>query len=332
MSESGDYTPSSQWQGHDFTAARAAFDTHAGRSYAVAQEKGLTASKLLPLSITTDSEYPAVIDTDFTGSMSGWDATIFSKFPYLDHELTTEYLGKGVEISFGAICDQEDTYPLQIRDFAEGANMKEKMEELVHAGGGSGPGNNCEAHGLAALYRSRNTNMPKALVKPVYIIITDEMGYNLVSVDTAKKLAKVTINQSMSIVEIFEELKEKYAVYLVIKPYGSEKLLGDKLPPTTQKVYDFWEKVVGADHIALLPNPDRVVDVIFGIFAKETGRIGYFRKELEQRQLPDKGGKEKVETVYKSLETIHKLPAPSGNPTDSKTKGLGGGKVAKSLI
>jgi hypothetical protein len=47
-----------------------------------------------------------------------------------------------------------------------------------------------------------------------------------------------------------------------------------------------------------------VVDVIFGILAKETNKIDYFKDEIEGRQRPDQ-----VDTVYKSLKTIHALPA-----------------------
>jgi hypothetical protein len=335
MSESGDYQPSTQWRGHDFGAARAAFDTNAGRSYAQAQAKGLTASKLLPLSIETKSTHPVIIDTDFTGSMDGWDATIFSKFPYLDHELRTEYLDESFEASFGAICDTGDAYPLQIRNFAKGADMKKTITELVHAGGGSGPGNICEAHGLAMLYRLRNTHMPKAIIKPTYIIITDEMPYGRIAVEEAETFAKVKIEKAMNIKDIVRELREIYSVYVVLKPYGTERLSGDQLSGSTRDVYDCWKELVGADHIALLPDPDRVVDVIFGILAKESDRIGYFRTELEARQLPDKNGQKKVDTVYKSLKTIHSSTTDSKAKSSvghSKTKGLGGGKATKSLL
>lgn len=336
MSEYADYTPAPAWSGHDFKSAYKAFDQNAGRAYADAKAKGLTASKLLPKSIATDSSCPLIVDTDFTGSMDGWDTTIFSKLPYLDHEMRTEYLGEDAEVSVGAIADTGDEYPLQIRPFAKGAAMKERMQELVHAGGGTGPGNYCEAHGLAALYRLHNTSTPKAIIKPIYILITDEKPYGHVSVEEAKDLAKVIIEHPANIEEVFKELVDRYAVYVILKPYGSERLSGDDLPSTTRGVYAVWEKLLGADHIALLPDPNRVVDVIFGILAKESGRIEYFRKELEARQLPDKGGKAKVETVYKSLKTVHQLPGPDTGTKKpsrgkSKTQGFGSGKPTKRL-
>ncbi len=75
-----------------------------------------------------------------------------------------------------------------------------------------------------------------------------------------------------------------------------------------------WETLLGADHISVLPKPDRVVDVIFGIMAQQAGKVDYFKEELKDRQLPDKDGKEKVDTVMESLKTVHS--------PDSTTPGL----------
>ncbi len=337
MSESGDYEPAPQWSGHDFKSARGSYDNSAGRSYADAKAAGNTATMLLPERIAADSDQSVSIDTDFSGSMDGWDATIFSKLPYLDHEARTEYFGEDVAFSFGAIADTSDDYPLQIRDFAKGAEMKKRLPELVHAGGGQGSAMYHEAHGLAALYRLHNADVSNAATMPIYILITDEMPSS-VSKNQAKGFAKVDISQGMSPEEIFAQLQLSYSVYVILKPYGSERLSGDTLAGVTKTVYDCWEKLLGADRIALLADPNRVVDVLFGIFAKETGKIDYFRKELEKRQLPDPDGKQKVATVYKSLATIHRLSGPrsaskSGTTVGhSKTRGIGAGTPTKPLM
>jgi hypothetical protein len=123
-------------------------------------------------------------------------------------------------------------------------------------------------------------------------------------------------------------------VYLIRKPYEQS---GDSRSSLDSSIQSQWEKMLGADHIAILPEAGRVVDTIFGILAKETDRVEYFREELEGRQLPDKGGKKKVDQVYKSLETIHEAL-----PKDEEVKLLrsgkstlfkgAGGKRTKSLI
>lgn len=304
MSESGNYSPGA-WSGHNFTAARASYDKKASSSAADAAAANIKASDLVPKSIETKSTHPFLIRCDVTGSMSGWPNTIFSKLPYLDHEMRTEYLAEDAEISFGAISDTGDEYPLQVQPFTKGTAMKDSLEKLVVTDGGSGPGSCCEAYAIAALYDARNVKMPKAIIKPPLIIIGDEMPYNVVSKSDAREYAKVSLEEGrLSANAIFKELVELYSVYLILKPYGSETFAGDKMSGQTKSVYDCWEEILGADRIALLPEAGRVVDVIFGVLAKETDRVDYFRKEIEKRQEPSQ-----VKTVYKSLATIHALPA-----------------------
>ena len=98
-----------------------------------------------------------------------------------------------------------------------------------------------------------------------------------------------------------------------------------------------WGRLIGEDHIADRQDPERVVDVIFGILAKETGRVDYFRSEIEGRQTPVQ-----VSTTYKALGTVHaKVDSPDGDSLDvlgSAGKGKStmhkptGGKAAKGLL
>ncbi|HTM69111.1 MAG TPA: hypothetical protein VL426_07545 [Candidatus Binatia bacterium] len=329
MAEGDDYTPAPWAAQHDFKSARASYDRNAGRSYADAQAKNVTASDLVPESIATKSKHPLLIWCDTTGSMGGWPGVMFSKIPYLDHEMRTEYLGEDAEVSFGSITDTGDEYPLQVRPFVQGEGLKTSLEKLVLAGGGSGPGTYCESYAVAALYACRNVKFPKAAGKPTLIIIGDEMPYDLVSRSDAKTFAKVDIEETrLSADAIFKELTEKYSVYLILKPYGGESLTGDELRGVTKDVYERWEKILGARRIAFLPTADRVVDVIFGILAKEADKVAYFREEIEGRQRPDQ-----VETVYKSLLTVHaEDPAPKPKPGASTMHKPAGGKRSKGLL
>jgi hypothetical protein len=290
MSESADYSPG-DWKGHDFTAARKAYDVHVGRSYSVAKADNKRVTDLIPVTMKTDSPAPLVILCDVTGSMGDWPATIFSKLPYLDNECK-EYLGPEMEVSFGAMGDIQDSYPLQVRPFHKGLELKKQLEELIIEGGGTGPEGAHEAYELAALYFAKNVEMPKAQ-HPILIFISDEHFHKSIEKSFAK-LAHVDIEKKMDTKAIFEELREKFAVYVIRKPYSGQDAAINKE----------WAEVLGDDHIAHLPSADRVVDVIFGILAKETNKIDYFKEEIEGRQRLDQ-----VDTVYKSLKTIHALPA-----------------------
>ncbi len=301
MSEAGDYSPG-VWSGHDFDDARRSYRSYAATSYSKAVNRGVTGKDLVPRGLSTESTNPLVIVTDETGSMGEWPATMFSKLPYLEHEAKTEYLGEDVEISWAAIGDahNNEQYPLQVREFAKGTDLAEKLKELVIEG--SGGGTTQESYELAALYYARNVKMPNA-IRPLLIFIGDESPYDYVDSYQAESIAHVSLAQRVKTSQVFKELQEKFSVYFVQKPYNNERLSDGPLAGITRRVHEDWAALVSEDHIALLADPGRVVDVIFGIMAREAGKIGYFKKELEDRQKP-----EQVKTVMTSLRTIHALP------------------------
>jgi len=301
MSESGDYDPG-PWTGFDFASARKSYDSHVGRSYDDAVSRGKDLEDILEKSLKTNSTAPLVVACDVTGSMGDWPATIFSKLPYLEHE-GKEYLGEDMEICFAAIGDAYcDKYALQVRPFTKGKDLEKRMKELVIEGGGGGQTN--ESYDLAALYFAKNVEMPKA-IKPIMIFIGDEGLYTSVHETQARDYCGITLEKKLPTTKLFEELKNKYSVYLVRKNYDSSS--GDSLSSTDKMIYKQWEDLLGADHISVLPEPGRVVDVIFGILAKETGKVDYFKDELTERQKPDQ-----VKTVMKALTTIH---AADGSPS-----------------
>ena len=101
-----------------------------------------------------------------------------------------------------------------------------------------------------------------------------------------------------------------YSVYLIRKPYHVQSL--NKRSKDDEAVQDQWEKFLGADHVSVLPDASRVVDVIFGIMARETERVDYFKKEIKGRQRADQ-----VEVVMKSLQPVV-AGKGSSNPDDLK--------------
>lgn len=317
MSEAGDYNPSG-WAGHDFNSARASYRSYVNDSYSKAVKSGVTTKDVLPESVTTESSCPVVVVVDETGSMGEWPSTIFSKLPYLEHEAKTEYRGEDVEFSFGAFGDANcpETYPVQARPFANGKDLKIRLGELVHEHGGGSQVH--ETSELELLYYARNCHMPKAITDPLLILITDEMPYDSVTKDLAQK-AHVKLEKAISVEEIVKEVQKKFALYIVLKPYN--KSSGDKDSENTE-IRRIWAKLVGEDHIAPLSDPGRVVDVIFGIMAKETNKVAYFRNEIEDRQ---KGDRKKIDPVYTSLRTIHALPK-AGHSKGQTKRLLGDGR------
>jgi hypothetical protein len=334
MSESGDYDPG-PWKGTDFTSARASFDAHAGRSYSDAKAKKVVATALTPNSLETKSSAPVVICCDVTASMGAWPATIFSKLGYLDNE-GREYMGQDMEISYSAIGDYfSDDYPLQVKPFVAGKEMETQLKSLILEGGGGGTSE--ESYDFAALYYARNVDMPKAVRKPLFIFIGDEGLYTFIDSDGAEKHCHVKLKKRLELDALFKELKDKFSVYIIRKCYGNSG--SNSTNPRNEAIQAQWEGLLGEDHVVSLPDPNRVVDVIFGIMAKETGRMDYFKKEIGERQKP-----EQIAVVMKSLKhiavdddgapkSVKKIAAPGKSVTRSKSgASKSNSKPTKSLL
>lgn len=333
MPEDNDFTPA-PWASHDtFKSARAAYDVHVGRSYDDAVSKAISASDLVPDSIKSESSNPIVILCDVTGSMGKWPATIFSKLPYLANEAKF-YFEDDYEVSFGAIGDCfSDRYALQVHPFAKDKDMESTLKKLVVEGGGGGTSE--ESYDLGALYYARNCEVPNA-VKPLLIMIGDEGIYPTVYKDKAKSCAKVDLATNTSTGQVFAELKQKFDVFVIRKPYNTSS--NTSRDPRESAIHEQWEKLLGNDHVIMLPEAERVVDVIFGIFAKVTDKIDDFKKELTDRQLKDPDGKHKIDVVMKSLNTLHKLKGRSLKKLEGpvsvtrRKSGSGPAKTSKSLL
>ncbi len=313
MSESGDYDPG-EWRGHDFGSARAQYDEHAGRSYERARTEQKTLRDLVPKSVIMNSTWPLIIDVDTTDSMQDKPAVIFSKMPYLDKE-GQEYMGNDLEICFMANGDANsgyrdnadiEDYPVQVRPAAKGLKLKDSIAELIQERKGGGQMR--ETYELNALYCLRKIQTPNAIRKPLFIIIGDEKTYDDIDPETAERVLGIKLKSKLRTEDLFRELKERFAVYHIHSEYDPRGT--DKMSPLDKQIYDHWVDLLDADHVSVLYETGRIVDVIFGIMAKETERIAYFEEELEGRQTA-----EQVRTVYKSLQTIHAVKDPARGAT-----------------
>jgi len=290
MSEDSDYTPSSWSSSYDFSDSRDYYDSHRDTSYTEAKEDDTQTEDLIPESIQIDAESLLVIVSDLTGSMGKWPTTFFSKFPYLDYE-TKVYLGKNTQFLFAATEDAAyDYYPVQITEPTEGEDIGSQLKKLVHehkAGGGNGR----ESYELLALYMARKVFMPNLKGKPILVFFADEAPYKKVNRTWAKEYLDINLNSDKDTEKIFEELKSKFSVYLVKKPYEHSRV--DAMTAEDRRIYEEWVSLLGEDKILLLGDENRAVDVVFAILAKETDRIEYCIEEFDQRQGQDDDYEEK---------------------------------------
>ncbi len=331
MSESGDYTPAPYWTGHNFSEAKDSYRTYQARRYRAptpAPAPAPTPSKSkkvvatvaptpapaltvnIPNKLVCLTEAALIVGIDLTSSMDDWPLPFFSKMPYIDHEVQS-YLGKSVSVSFCGFGDAySDKYPLQPQPFVEGVGMKDSLQKLIHEGmqpGGSGGIGTNESPDLMALYYLKNAEFPNATRKPIMVFVTDEGFYSFVKREQAKEYAKYNFakDERISPKALFFELTQKFNVYVVRKPYNCSKLSKTDNDEIDKKIEAMWVGVLGQDHVIPLPEANRVVDVLFGILAHETGQFKEFEKELKDRQLKDKNGQHKVNVVMRALKTMH---------------------------
>lgn len=305
MSESGDDYDPGVWKGYDYTSARKAYDhntvdPYAGRgytspSYSSPPSVRATSPDALPEKLKSEKKYPVAIITDGTGSMGDFPEVIFKKLPVLDN-FAKEYLGDDFDISFSMIGDVTDrTPPLQARNFVRGLDLVENLNKLVI--GKDGGGNERESYDLGALYYARNVEMPNAK-KPILIFICDEHVYERNNPDDVKKFAHIDIKEAMTDKQVFDELKKKWSVYVIRKHYGNG-VDGDKMTGSNLEIQRQWVRLVGEDRIAILNDANRVVDVILGLLAVETGKEDFFTQEIKDRQT-----QAQVDTIMKSMRTV----------------------------
>jgi hypothetical protein len=210
----------------------------------------------------------------------------------------------------------DDDYPLQVMPFAKGADIKTNLEKLVIEGGGGG--NISESYEIAALYLARNVTFPKD-AKPIAVFVGDEIPAEDVSKRTAERFSIIMQEQCLSTKEIFQELKTKgWTLFFVRKtPTGNTR-------NSNENVHSTWVKLVGEDHIAVLDEPERIVDTIFGLLATAKDKAEYFYEEMERRQTLAQ-----QETVYRALKNV--LPDRKRLPYTVLTNVKGGKKSAPLL-
>lgn len=288
-------------QGFSFHSARKSYD-----DVAVAKTSSQIFYSYKSPFLTTDAFYPIVIGIDTTGSMQEWPKVFFNKLPLLYKE-ATKYL-PACEISFQAIndfhADGEDV-ALQPAPFGKGPALDELIGRLKPVGGGGGQG--MESYEIFAAYNAF-LEAPKALIKPIAILLGDEMPFENVPPAVCKHYKLLdqykarpqesagvkSLKRSVPTPVVFELLHQKCDVFLIRKPYHG---FGDPDAPIIKK----WQKIalMPAERILNIQDPTRVVDVILGILGVLTGKAELFEQELRDRQ--------NAAQVKEVLDSLHNL-------------------------
>lgn len=245
--------------------------------------------------LVTRAKFPLVVLVDVTGSMREYPAIIFEKLCILYNEVRF-FLPDGLkdtfEISFAAVGDAySDSAPLQVTDFASGAELDMNIKSLYPEGGGGGQSR--ETYELAAYYYTNKCNLLGSLEhpKPVLIFVGDEGYYSKINRQHVKDLIGDDLPSDLIATDVFAALKDKFSVYALRIEYSHE----DK-----EAIIDSqWRDTLGPGKVILMEDPKRIVDTIIGIVAAEVDGFDKFKERIEIRQTP-----EQVKQVYASLDGV----------------------------
>lgn len=254
------------------SSAKASSRTSSGDSRRSKVKRGLGETPHpIGLTISTDSTHPLVVALDGTGSMQEWPDIILEKNALLGKEV--ERYAPNYAISYCVFGDgrEGDSYPLQVRDFAQGPPLDAELAALCPEGGG---GDYPEDHGLVAYYYHEHCKIPKA-VKPIFVVITDTDFHENVPRSIITKYTGDKDAQAAKGSKLFAQLRNKFSVYAVLRD-GSR--------------HSFWANLLGEDYVLDISNPRDIVEILIGIVSIETGKLEDFahRSSLRHSDRPDR--------------------------------------------
>lgn len=212
-------------------------------------------------------------------------------------------------VSFCAVDDTADKAPLQITDFGQGVQIDQLISKIYLERGGFGEEKRHEAYELSAYFYLRHCKLSNVEI-PFFFVTGDEHFYSKVRSRFVKEIMGMNLNEDQSFlgrikkffggheekdcssITIWRELKKKFNVFHLHKPYGGREVLSD------------WIEALGEERILEMRTPNAVIDVILGAIALTSGARtmeGYI-KDMEARGQ----SKERMEEVSYSLRHLSK--------------------------
>jgi hypothetical protein len=298
-----DYTPVNWGSGTDFGNRTKKHRDDMNDSHGEAVKQGITVDDRLPATIVVPDwvDILTVVLNDYTGSMGDRAQVLVGRLLYFEL-MRKHLLGQNAAVMFGSATDAHcrSAFPLQMRPPARDCEMEARMKELVWKkceGGGSGQ----ETYELGALYLARNVQADHVRQR-IAIFFCDEMPYDSVEPSVARQYARVDIRRALTTKQVFDELRREWSVYALRVPYTD---CASGLRDSDME--RAWINLLGRDHVtAPVMAVERVVDVIYGIWARETGNVPKYLRELllRQRDKQDRIEWHKIDPVIAALKPL----------------------------
>ncbi len=217
-------------------------------------------------------------------------------------------------VSFCAVDDTHDRAPLQVTDFGQGVQIDQLISKIYLESGGSGEESRHEAYELSAYLYLRHCQLDNVEI-PYFFITGDEHFYQKIKASTIQQIMGYTPKsesgffkenfkkifgkkneETISSIEIWKELKKKFNVFHLHKPYSGSKIEKNEL--------NDWIEALGTEWILEMQTPKACIDVILGVIALTSGArtMEEYIKDMEARGQ----SKERIEEVTYSLRHLTK--------------------------
>ena len=215
-----------------------------------------------------------------------------------------EYLSDP-SLSFCAVDDTKDKAPLQITDFGQGVQVDQLISKIYLERGGPGEEEYHELYELSAYFYLKQSQLNNVEI-PYFFITGDEHFYSKIKPEILEKIMGIQLSDSkevaynknsssknasnISSLEIWHQLKKKFNVFHLHKPYGKVIEKGE---------LSDWIEALGEEWILEMKTPKACIDVILGVIALTSGARtmeGYV-KDMEVRGQT----KERIEEILFSL-------------------------------
>ncbi len=265
----------------------------------------------------TTGEVVIIVVLDVTPSMSERPVEIFKRLSHL-HNKACDYFGtEAIDVLFIAHGDaRNDHHAVQVGRVGRGQELEPILASFDRTCGGGGQGS--ESHELIATYLTNQLDVSSA--RQVYtFFVTDEAACEEIDpVLVTKELGISAHGLCLDTKRVFDGLRTRSKVYTILFPTDSY---------TESQGRQFrasWERLVGRENVLPLDDERRTVDVMLGVFAKTTGQLDRFTKDLSAWQGGAKHGQQNVSTVLGSIALVGgDLPQlPSRAITHRGTKSL----------
>ncbi len=251
-------------------------------------------------------EIVIIVCLDVTGSMSQWPEEIFRRLPQL-YQVACDYFGtQDIDVLFIAHGDaRTDRHAIQVGRMARGQALELELASFDRSCGGGGQAT--ESHEIVATYLRDQLDVSSARLVYTFFV-TDEAACATVDPPLVQRELGIDVrDKELDTATLFKTLGQRMSIYTVLCSTNS---YGDN---EQKAIHSFWDKTVGKEHILPLDDARRVVDIMLGVFAKTTGQLARFTKDLSTWQGGTKHGTQNIGTVMKSIALVGTMGPKSPN-------------------